>query len=66
MGKPYAVKAGAYDGSDAYLDWHPLNATASTWNTKPPPDRRLLLHESSRQSRSAMSLIPHKNMCASS
>ncbi|MCM4084265.1 peptidase dimerization domain-containing protein [Paractinoplanes hotanensis] len=33
VGKPYAVKAGVYDGLDAYLDWHPLNATTATWNT---------------------------------
>ncbi|MGW3621414.1 amidohydrolase [Micromonospora arida] len=33
VGKPYAVKAGVYDGLDAYLDWHPLNATMATWNT---------------------------------
>ncbi|MGW3790537.1 amidohydrolase [Micromonospora arida] len=33
VGKPYAVKAGVYDGLDAYLDWHPLNVTTATWNT---------------------------------
>ncbi|WP_406079082.1 amidohydrolase [Micromonospora sp. NBC_00858] len=33
VGKPYAVKAGVYDGLDAYLDWHPFNVTTATWNT---------------------------------
>jgi len=33
VGKAYGVKAGVYDGLDAYLDWHPLNATLTTWGT---------------------------------
>ncbi|MFI6079012.1 amidohydrolase [Actinoplanes sp. NPDC051343] len=33
VGKAYAVKAGVYDGLDAFLDWHPFNATLSFWNT---------------------------------
>ncbi|MCO8275548.1 amidohydrolase [Actinoplanes sp. TRM 88003] len=33
VGKAYAVKAGVYDGLDAFLDWHPFNATVPFWNT---------------------------------
>lgn len=33
VGKAYGVKAGLYDGLDAYLDWHPLSATLATWGT---------------------------------
>ncbi|MCK2244479.1 MULTISPECIES: amidohydrolase [unclassified Crossiella] len=33
VGKPFAVKAGAYEGLDAYLDWHPFAATLASWNT---------------------------------
>ncbi|TDC39672.1 amidohydrolase [Micromonospora sp. 15K316] len=33
VGKPYAVKAGVYDGLDAYLDWHPFSATLANWGT---------------------------------
>ncbi|MEV7283185.1 amidohydrolase [Streptomyces sp. NPDC093252] len=33
VGKAYAVKAGVYDGLDAFLDWHPFNITAPFWNT---------------------------------
>ncbi|XVU21511.1 amidohydrolase [Actinoplanes sp. CA-054009] len=33
VGKAYAVKAGVYDGLDAFLDWHPFNVTVPFWNT---------------------------------
>jgi aminobenzoyl-glutamate utilization protein B len=33
VGKAYAVKAGVYDGLDAFLDWHPFNITVPFWNT---------------------------------
>ncbi|MGW7541137.1 amidohydrolase [Streptomyces sp. NPDC054770] len=33
VGKAYAVKAGVYDGLDAFLDWHPFNVTMPFWNT---------------------------------
>jgi aminobenzoyl-glutamate utilization protein B len=33
VGKPYMVKAGVYDGLDAFLDWHPYNANLAFWNT---------------------------------
>ena len=33
VGKAYAVKAGVYDGLDAFLDWHPFNTTTPFWNT---------------------------------
>ncbi|MFI5735035.1 amidohydrolase [Kribbella sp. NPDC051587] len=33
VGKPYLVKAGVYDGLDAFLDWHPFNNTLAFWNT---------------------------------
>lgn len=33
VGKAYAVKAGVYDGLDAFLDWHPFNVTLPFWNT---------------------------------
>ncbi|MBQ0888702.1 amidohydrolase [Streptomyces sp. RM72] len=33
VGKAFAVKAGVYDGLDAFLDWHPFNITVPFWNT---------------------------------
>ncbi|MFI1868845.1 amidohydrolase [Streptomyces jumonjinensis] len=33
VGKAFAVKAGVYDGLDAFLDWHPFNITSAFWNT---------------------------------
>ncbi len=33
VGKAYAVKAGVYDGLDAFFDWHPFNVTVPFWNT---------------------------------
>ncbi|MDX6261713.1 MAG: aminobenzoyl-glutamate utilization protein, partial [Kribbellaceae bacterium] len=33
VGKPFLVKAGVYDGLDAFLDWHPFNNTLAFWNT---------------------------------
>ncbi|MEV6712815.1 peptidase dimerization domain-containing protein [Lentzea sp. NPDC051208] len=33
VGKAYAVKAGVYNGLDAFLDWHPFNTTVPFWNT---------------------------------
>lgn len=33
VGKPYMVKAGVYDGLDAFMDWHPFGATLAFWNT---------------------------------
>lgn len=33
VGKPYLVKAGVYDGLDAFLDWHPFTNTLAFWNT---------------------------------
>jgi aminobenzoyl-glutamate utilization protein B len=33
VGKPYMVKAGVYDGLDAFVDWHPFNANLAFWNT---------------------------------
>jgi aminobenzoyl-glutamate utilization protein B len=33
VGKAYGVKAGVYDGLDAYLDWHPFPSTLATWGT---------------------------------
>lgn len=33
VGKPFMVKAGVYDGLDAFLDWHPFGATLAFWNT---------------------------------
>lgn len=33
VGKPYMVKAGVYDGLDAFCDWHPFGATLAFWNT---------------------------------
>jgi amidohydrolase len=33
VGKPYLVKAGVYDGLDAFLDWHPFNNSLAFWNT---------------------------------
>ncbi|GAA4856528.1 amidohydrolase [Saccharopolyspora cebuensis] len=33
IGKAYAVRAGAYDGLDAFLDWHPAATTATGWGT---------------------------------
>ncbi|MER6175567.1 hypothetical protein [Streptosporangium sp. NPDC001681] len=32
VGKAYAVRDGAYDGLDAFLDWHPAPVTATGWN----------------------------------
>jgi metal-dependent amidase/aminoacylase/carboxypeptidase family protein len=33
VGKSYMVKAGVYDGLDAFLDWHPFGSTLAFWNT---------------------------------
>jgi amidohydrolase len=33
VGKPYMVKAGVYDGLDAFMDWHPFNNSLAFWNT---------------------------------
>jgi aminobenzoyl-glutamate utilization protein B len=33
VGKAYAVKAGAYAGLDAFLDWHPTSVTSTGWGT---------------------------------
>jgi aminobenzoyl-glutamate utilization protein B len=33
VGKAYAVKAGAYSGLDAFLDWHPGAANSTSWGT---------------------------------
>lgn len=33
VGKPFMVKAGVFDGLDAYLDWHPFGANLAFWNT---------------------------------
>jgi aminobenzoyl-glutamate utilization protein B len=33
VGKAYMVKAGIYDGLDAFMDWHPFNANLAFWNT---------------------------------
>jgi len=33
VGKAYAVKMGAYDGLDAFLDWHPTSVTSTGWGT---------------------------------
>jgi amidohydrolase len=33
VGKPYMVKAGVYDGLDAFMDWHPFNSSLAFWNT---------------------------------
>ncbi|GHJ35756.1 amidohydrolase [Streptomyces sp. TS71-3] len=33
VGKPYMVRAGVYDGLDAFVDWHPFNANLAFWNT---------------------------------
>ncbi|MCI2417492.1 amidohydrolase [Saccharopolyspora sp. K220] len=33
VGKPFMVKAGVYDGLDAFLDWHPFGSTLAFWNT---------------------------------
>jgi metal-dependent amidase/aminoacylase/carboxypeptidase family protein len=32
VGKAYAVRAGAYDGLDAFMDWHPLPVTSVDWS----------------------------------
>ncbi|MFI6786674.1 hypothetical protein ACIBG4_05020 [Nonomuraea sp. NPDC050383] len=32
VGKAYAVRDGAYDGLDAFLDWHPAPVTATGWD----------------------------------
>lgn len=32
VGKAYAVRDGAYDGLDAFLDWHPSPVTATGWD----------------------------------
>ena len=32
VGKAYAVRAGAYNGLDAFLDWHPLPVTSVDWS----------------------------------
>jgi len=31
VGKAYAVRDGAYDGLDVFLDWHPLPVTDASW-----------------------------------
>lgn len=33
VGKSYGVKAGVYEGLDAYFDWHPFPSTLSFWST---------------------------------
>lgn len=33
VGKAYAVKAGAYDGLDAFVDWHPGDDTGTGWGS---------------------------------
>jgi amidohydrolase len=33
IGKAYAVKAGAYNGLDAFVDWHPGSSTNTGWGT---------------------------------
>ncbi|GHH80248.1 aminobenzoyl-glutamate utilization protein B [Streptomyces sulfonofaciens] len=33
VGKPFMVKAGVYDGLDAFMDWHPFGSTLAFWNT---------------------------------
>jgi aminobenzoyl-glutamate utilization protein B len=33
VGKAYAVKAGAYNGLDAFLDWHPGAGNSTGWGT---------------------------------
>jgi amidohydrolase len=32
VGKAYAVRAGVYDGLDAFMDWHPLPVTSVDWS----------------------------------
>ncbi|YCK40045.1 hypothetical protein ACNF49_40060 [Actinomadura sp. ATCC 39365] len=32
VGKAYAVRDGAYDGLDAFLDWHPAPVTGTGWD----------------------------------
>src|SRR5439155_24373021 len=32
VGKAYAVRAGAYNGLDAFMDWHPLPVTSVDWS----------------------------------
>ncbi|MEU6411821.1 hypothetical protein [Microbispora sp. NPDC046933] len=32
VGKAYAVRDGAYDGLDVFLDWHPAPVTATGWD----------------------------------
>jgi amidohydrolase len=32
VGKAFAVRAGAYDGLDAFLDWHPLGINGTGWS----------------------------------
>jgi aminobenzoyl-glutamate utilization protein B len=32
VGKAYGVRAGAYDGLDAFMDWHPLAVTSVDWS----------------------------------
>ncbi|MEV6154488.1 hypothetical protein AB0L53_29465 [Nonomuraea sp. NPDC052129] len=32
VGKAYAVREGAYDGLDAFLDWHPAPVTGTGWD----------------------------------
>ena len=32
VGKAYAVRDGAYDGLDTFLDWHPLPVTSVDWS----------------------------------